>query len=163
MAELILSGACAVGVRLLSGEEIRAQEVVLSAGTYASPALLMRSGIGPSAGLRELGIPVAADIPGVGQNLIDHPAVSIDLLYDGPVEPVPAILGAQADLDLPPPVGTCAMGIDPSAGAVVDPPCRVHGVTGLRVIDASIMPDIPSANTHIPTVMIAERTAGPIG
>jgi hypothetical protein len=55
----------------------------------SSPALLMRSGIGPSAGLRELGIPVAADIPGVGQNLIDHPAVSIDLLYDGPVEPVP--------------------------------------------------------------------------
>jgi choline dehydrogenase len=61
---------------------------VLSAGTYASPALLMRSGIGPSAALRELDIPVAADIPGVGQNLIDHPAVSINLLYDGPVEPV---------------------------------------------------------------------------
>jgi choline dehydrogenase len=89
VAELILNGARAVGVRLLSGEEIRAQEVVLSAGTYASPALLMRSGIGPSAGLRELGIQVAADIPGVGQNLIDHPAVSIDLLYDGRVETVP--------------------------------------------------------------------------
>jgi choline dehydrogenase len=61
------------------------------------------------------------------------------------------------------PVGTCAMGIDPSAGAVVDPACRVHGVAGLRVIDASIMPDIPSANTHIPTVMIAERAADLIG
>jgi choline dehydrogenase len=57
------------------------------------------------------------------------------------------------------PVGTCAMGIDPSAGAVVDPSCRVHGVSGLRVVDASIMPDIPSANTHVPTVMIAERAA----
>jgi choline dehydrogenase len=55
------------------------------------------------------------------------------------------------------------MGIDPSAGAVVDPACRLHGVAGLRVIDASIMPDIPSANTHIPTVMIAEPAAGLIG
>jgi choline dehydrogenase-like flavoprotein len=51
------------------------------------------------------------------------------------------------------------MGIDPSAGAVVDPACRVHGIAGLRVVDASILPDIPSANTHIPTVMIAERVA----
>ena len=51
------------------------------------------------------------------------------------------------------------MGIDPMAGAVVDSSCRVHGVAGLRVIDASVMPDIPSANTHIPTVMIAERAA----
>jgi choline dehydrogenase len=57
------------------------------------------------------------------------------------------------------PVGTCAMGGDPSAGAVVDAACRVHGVGGLRVIDASIMPDIPSANTHVPTVMVAERAA----
>jgi choline dehydrogenase len=55
------------------------------------------------------------------------------------------------------PVGTCAIGVDPSAGAVVDPACQVHGVTGLHVVDASIMPDIPSANTHVPTVMIAER------
>jgi len=51
------------------------------------------------------------------------------------------------------------MGVDPSAGAVVDPTCRVHGVEGLWVVDASVMPDIPSANTHIPTVMVAERVA----
>jgi choline dehydrogenase len=57
------------------------------------------------------------------------------------------------------PVGTCAMGVDPSAGAVVDPACRVHGVAGLRVVDASVMPDIPSANTHVPTIMVAERAA----
>ncbi len=89
VAELIMKGARAVGVRLLSGEEIRADQVVVSAGTYASPALLMRSGIGPSAALRALDIPVVADLPGVGQNLIDHPAVSVDLLYDKVVEPVP--------------------------------------------------------------------------
>jgi choline dehydrogenase len=51
------------------------------------------------------------------------------------------------------------MGIDPTAGAVVDPACRVHGVAGLRVVDASVMPDIRSANTHVPTIMVAERTA----
>ena len=51
------------------------------------------------------------------------------------------------------------MGSDPAAGAVVDAAGRVHGTGGLTVADASIMPDIPSANTHIPTVMIAERIA----
>ena len=57
------------------------------------------------------------------------------------------------------PVGTCAMGSDPAAGAVVDAAGSVHGIGGLTVADASIMPDIPSANTHIPTIMIAERIA----
>jgi len=270
VAELILNGARAVGVRVLSGEEVHAQEVVLSAGTYASPALLMRSGIGPAAALRELDIPVVADLPGVGQNLIDHPAVSVDLRYDRPVNPVPVFqvvatfhssgtdsggapdlqclvsgpyqrdpstfflgtallkpnsrgsvtlrsidptappridlgyyreaddldriveglrrvrglgrIGAVKELsgavDYGPgpefdlrswvrrqtwtyhhPVGTCAMGVDPSAAAVVDPTCRVHGVAGLQVVDASVMPDIPSANTHLPTIMVAERGA----
>ena len=51
------------------------------------------------------------------------------------------------------------MGVDPSAGAVVDPACRVHGVAGLRVVDASVMPDIQSANTHVPTIMVGERAA----
>jgi 5-(hydroxymethyl)furfural/furfural oxidase len=43
--------------------------------------------------------------------------------------------------------------------AVVDPECRVYGVQGLRVADASVMPSVPSANTNIPTIMIAERVA----
>jgi choline dehydrogenase len=55
------------------------------------------------------------------------------------------------------PVGTCAMGPDPDAGAVVDELGRVHGVAGLSVIDASVMPDIPSANTNIPTLAVAEH------
>ena len=54
---------------------------------------------------------------------------------------------------------TCAIGRDDDRMAVVDPECRVYGVRDLRVADASIMPSVPSANTNIPTIMIAERVA----
>jgi choline dehydrogenase len=54
-------------------------------------------------------------------------------------------------------VGTCKMGVD--ALAVVDPELRVHGVEGLRVADASIMPNVTSGNTHAPAVMIGERAS----
>ena len=57
------------------------------------------------------------------------------------------------------PVGTCKMGPAHDSTAVVDDQLRVHGVRGLRVIDASIMPTITSGNTNAPTVMIAERGA----
>ena len=57
------------------------------------------------------------------------------------------------------PVGTCKMGPAHDTTAVVDDQLRVHGVRGLRVIDASIMPTITSGNTNAPTVMIAERGA----
>ena len=57
------------------------------------------------------------------------------------------------------PVGTCKMGPVHDTSAVVDDELRVHGIHGLRVIDASIMPTITSGNTNAPTVMIAERGA----
>jgi choline dehydrogenase len=58
------------------------------------------------------------------------------------------------------PVGTCALGPDPDQGAVVGTRGAVHGVDGLWVTDASVMPAIPAANTNLTTIVIAERIAG---
>lgn len=56
------------------------------------------------------------------------------------------------------PVGTCRMGPD-ERGSVVDPSLRVHGMEALRVVDASVFPTVTSANTHAPTLMVAQKAA----
>ena len=84
---------------------------------------------------------------------------------DGPYEPARVL---ETDAEIVPflrahsetlyhPVGTCKMGSDRLA--VVDPELRVHGVDGLRVVDASVMPTVTRGNTNAPTIMIAEKAA----
>jgi choline dehydrogenase len=75
---ILFDGDKAVGVQLESGGDTfvaEGDEIVLSSGAIGSPHILMLSGIGPAAHLREVGIPVIQDAPGVGQNLRDHPTV----------------------------------------------------------------------------------------
>jgi choline dehydrogenase len=274
---LVVEGGRVVGVRLTEPDEtLLAERVILAAGTFGSPAILLRSGVGPAAELAALGIPVETNRPGVGANLVDHPGVGvvfttstpaqagaplfqailtvssapaaanpdlhialghrpgeaagdpaiawlwvallkprsrgrlrlrsadpaaapiIDLgLLDHPddlagllagvraarrlarTNPLAALLGeerypgaAVADNGLQlaaavradvntyfHPVGACRMGRVDDPWAVVDPQGRVHGIDGLWVVDASIMPTIPAANTNLPTIMVAERCA----
>ena len=69
--------------------EVRADRVVLAGGTYGSPAILLRSGIGPADDLATLGIDVVGDLPGVGRNLHDHPS------YELVLEPNDELRGAD--------------------------------------------------------------------
>jgi choline dehydrogenase len=259
----------AVGVRLADGRVVRAHRVVLAAGTYGSPAILLRSGVGPAQELAALGLPCRSHLPGVGANLQEHPGISViwpaaadfpdgprfqivatrtdsdgtddapwlqhvpaatpnlfwvsatvmrprsrgrlrlasldpeaaprirlNLLQDpadlaamirgvrsarqvGAISPLRELaggpeqwLGAGMDegAELVDAIrrsvwtyhhacGTCAMGPDPEQGAVVNARGEVYGVSGLSVADASIMPVIPSGNTHLPTLMLAEHLA----
>jgi len=84
-----IENGAAVGVTYTDakGEERRAYadgEVILASGALVTPQLLMLSGLGPAEQLRQHGIPVIADLPGVGENLIDHPEVPIVSIANGP-------------------------------------------------------------------------------
>ena len=79
---VLFDGNRAVGVEAESGGQIFAvagREIVLCAGGLASPQLLLLSGVGPAPALERLGLPVIADLPGVGRNLRDHPMALVEL------------------------------------------------------------------------------------
>ena len=98
---VLFEGQKAVGVEVESGGEIfqlESEEVILSAGAIASPQILMLSGIGPADHLREMGIGLVRDVPGVGQNLRDHPNVRIPLEVHDEVELDPQAPRSQLGL-----------------------------------------------------------------
>jgi 5-(hydroxymethyl)furfural/furfural oxidase len=80
VSELLFEGTRCVGVKaMVKGQEteFRANEVIVSSGAIHSPAHLLRAGIGPAGHLRDVGIDVRMNVPGVGQRLMDHPSVSV--------------------------------------------------------------------------------------
>jgi 5-(hydroxymethyl)furfural/furfural oxidase len=77
---LTFDGRSCTGVRLITGgaeREVHGREVILSAGAIHSPAILLRAGIGPQDHLMSMGIEVRLKLPGVGQNLMDHPQIAL--------------------------------------------------------------------------------------
>jgi choline dehydrogenase len=70
---IIFDGVRARGIETADGQVILGSEVILSSGAYGSPAILLRSGVGPRDHLDELGIPIVHTLPGVGEQLMDHP------------------------------------------------------------------------------------------
>jgi choline dehydrogenase len=87
--------------------------------------------------------------PYVAEEIVPGPSVNTDAEFEANIRRT-----AISNLH---PVGTCRMGTE--GDTVVDPQLRVHGVEGLRVVDASIMPTVPAGNTNAPTIMIAEKAA----
>ena len=284
---ILFQGKKAVAVEAESGEEVftvEADQIILSSGAIASPQVLLLSGVGPAQQIQGLGIELVHDLPGVGENLRDHPAVFTLFRCHGqpPDDSAPSIQvglryspegsGTRGDIQLAPilmtsehrpasvkiesdafhfgfsaalqnastagrlrltstdphvqpelnydylsdPVdrqkmrqavrlgirlsqssrfrdiiaerlnptdddlasdealdnwllrnaytqhhssGTCKMGLGSDPTAVVDQYCRVYGLENLRVVDASVMPDVIRANTNATTIMIAERVA----
>ncbi|GAA4955151.1 GMC family oxidoreductase N-terminal domain-containing protein [Yinghuangia aomiensis] len=271
VARLLVADGRVVGVECADGRIVHAGQVVLSAGVVQNPLLLWRSGIGPAAGIRGLGLDVVHELPAVGGNLTDHLVISYRAAVDPSSTPEGAptlqtIARATApgsdrrhDIQLTPVarrnpdgsreieisvalqlptgagsitpsgaevsdparivwpfaadpdnrarlrdgwrlaarvvagsglaldkaavaadaeetdevldrlideshyafyhgVGTCRMGDDAST-SVADAELRVHGLDGLSIVDASVVPTVPRANTHLLVTALAELGA----
>ncbi|HET7881896.1 MAG TPA: choline dehydrogenase [Acetobacteraceae bacterium] len=91
-------------------------------------------------------------VPYVAEELLPGPGVNTDAEFEANIR-----TNANSNLH---PVGTCRMG--PEGGTVVDARLRVHGISRLRVADASIMPTVPAGNTNAPSIMIGEKAAAMI-
>ena len=104
VTKILFSGKAATGVEVESGEEtfvMEGREIVLSAGAIKSPHLLMLSGVGPTDQLNEFGIPVVCELPGVGQNMRDHPQVSMLLQAKDGVQMDPGEATQTSPLECP--------------------------------------------------------------
>jgi choline dehydrogenase len=91
---LLFEGRRAIGVEVESGGErfhVTGGQIIVSSGAIGSPHLLLRSGVGPAAQLRSVGVPLVHDLPGVGQNLRDHPSATV--LY--------RVIGERPDVQAP--------------------------------------------------------------
>jgi choline dehydrogenase len=98
---ILFDGQKAIGVEAESGGEVftvEGAQTILSAGGIRSPHLLLLSGVGPADQLRRLGIPLVQDLPGVGQNLRNHPSVGVTLQVKEGVSLAPDNLGTRISL-----------------------------------------------------------------
>ncbi|MGF7172148.1 choline dehydrogenase [Sphingobium xanthum] len=140
---VLISGAKAVGVEFLQDghvRQVRGREIVISAGAFNSPQLLMLSGLGPAAHLRNHGIEVVADLPAVGANLQDHPLVAGVFSASRP-------LGFEAMLRLDR-LGLHALRWGLSGGGPIGyAPLSVQAY--LRLLDGSEWPDTQFQISHV--------------
>ncbi|MFF2130697.1 GMC oxidoreductase [Streptomyces olivochromogenes] len=146
-------------------------EVVLCAGSFVTPHLLQLSGIGPRADLERRGLPVVKDAPSVGARFSDHPQVLLEWAPRQDLgEPTddPGTLADDRALDAwiaghlgtaHRTCGTAPMGPADDPGTVVDQYGRVHGIAGLRVADASILPEAPLRGPAATAVLTGELIA----
>jgi choline dehydrogenase-like flavoprotein len=157
------------------------------AGAVGSPQILQLSGIGDGARLKAVGVTPRHELPGVGGNLQDHLSTNADIdrvvaggrfirrmaetkamraLIRAAIPPLLQPMSDEAIVEdfrarcgtVFHPVGTCRMGPE-AGGAVVDAGLRVHGVGRLRVVDASIFPNVTSGNTNAPAIMVGRKGA----
>lgn len=113
-----------INLRLASGQALTINstvETILSAGAVDTPRLLLHSGIGPAADLRTLGIPVVADIPGVGENLLDHPETILIYEVKKPTPPEQTAMHGDAGVFL-----RCPEAAESAADSASDPNIMMH-------------------------------------